>query len=191
MADQQVPLGDWRPVRSPDGRVFYFNSRRDGTSWVVPKSPPASETNATTPASPPQRKPLQNSGSPLSHQSTNGQGPSPTLPNYSFSPRHPDSSNAYSHPHNPCTTTATPPSLDYGPPPRPPVSSPYSQHQPPRPETSRPSTSFRSLLDSAGKAVLFPGQFDASPYGNGIQLPSMSCSKCGWPCSSNGASTRC
>jgi hypothetical protein len=192
MADQWLPSGDWKRIQSPDGKVFYFNSTTNQTSWEPPTSPPASGTNATIPVSPQPKSstPMQNLSPPPPYQDMYGQATSQTTPNYSSYPQNPTSPNAgfYVPPTNNPPYDASPPphpqytvppatNPHYAPPPpapqgyrsppAPPTGSPYpQQRQPYGQDSSRHSTSLRSLLGSAVKAAIFPGQFNPSPYGN-------------------------
>jgi hypothetical protein len=180
MADQQQASGDWRPIQSPNGQIFYFNARTNETSWVPPTSPSAAAASGPTAAVTPAQN---NAGSPT-HQSPNSHIASPMLqnhgsypspppyaaasPNTSFYPAPPPASPpANSFPPQPAYTFYPQhPSPGYRPPPGPPAGNPYQPPQPPRPQSSGRSTSFKSLLGSAVKAALFPGQFDSAQYGN-------------------------
>lgn len=114
MADQWLPSGDWKRIQSPDGKVFYFNSTTNQTSWEPPTSPPASGTNATIPVSPQPKAstPIQNLSPPPPYQDMYGQATSQTTPNYSSYPQNPTSPNAgfYVPPTNNPPYDASPPS---------------------------------------------------------------------------------
>lgn len=76
MADQLRGSDDWRPIQSPDGRVFYFNSRTNETLWVPPTPP---STSAATPASSPRGaapSPVQNNAGSPTYQNPNSHVPS-------------------------------------------------------------------------------------------------------------------
>jgi hypothetical protein len=121
---------------------------------------------------------MQNSSLPPPYQDIHRQATSQTMSNYSSYTRNPTSPNAgfYVPPPNnppydasplphpqyaapPTNSHYTPPPLSpgYSSPPAPPASSPYpSQHQPPGQDSSRHSTSLRSLLGSAIKGSNLP-----------------------------------
>ena len=151
MAHQRLPSGDWRRIKSPDGNVLYFNSTTNQTSWEPPTSPPIFAPNASTP--------MQNSSPPPPYQDTYGQDSSQTMPNYYSYPPNPPPTNPHYEP--------SPPSPGYRSPPAPPAGSPYSsQHQSYGQDNSQLATTLLSLLGSAVRAAISPGQFNPSPYGN-------------------------
>lgn len=171
MADQHSGLGDWQPIQSPDGKVFYFNSRTNETSWVAPQT--SSASLPSIPVTPMQESGPQHGINNTAPPSAHSNGSYPLPPNASSYHPAPTSPQGSSFSHQPAYTFyAQHPSLRYRPPPPgPPAGNAYQPPQPPRPQSSGRSTSIKSLLGSAVKATLFPGQFDTSQTSTPSYLP--------------------